>query len=81
MSTLPRRESSTREAIEVDVGDFSHDRIYPDLNPELVGEENLLTEDEYYSQMAANEVQYQREREAQDILEQNAFADGSYAFE
>ena len=81
MSNLPRREKVIRESIDVEVGDFSHDRLYPDLNPELVGNDVCVTEDEYYDQLAAEEVSYQKEREEQYILEQAAFDDNAYDFE
>ncbi len=80
MSTLPRREKPAREAIEVEVGDFSHDRIYPDLNPELVGEEKLPTEEEYYANLAQRELAWQEEQEEQDKAADKYYS-GEFAFE
>ena len=46
MSDLPRRKKSNEECIVVDVGDFSSDRLYPDLNPEFFDDVQSDTEDD-----------------------------------
>lgn len=53
------------KGIIVDVGDFSHDIYYPDLQEE----KRDLSEEEYYDKMALLDASYQANREYDDRAE------------
>ncbi len=55
------------KGIIVDVGDFSHDVYYPELQ-----EEDNISEEEYYDKMAAQDAAYQKDREEQLEAERSA---------
>ena len=81
MSNLPRRDKEPRDFIDVPVGDFSHDRLYPDLNPELCGSERKVpTEEEYYAMLADQALAIEAEREENDRAMQAAMDSDEFGF-